>query len=116
MEVRVNLVLLAVLIGLFAAGQASDPVAALDPDDAATQELAAMEDAFARQPGDVPLARELADRYLELEKPGLAIAALGAADVSLLDDPMVAHRLARAYESSGRMLDALATARLARAR
>ncbi len=34
----------------------------------------------------------------------------------LLEQPAVAHQLARAYEDSGRLLDALATADLARAR
>ncbi len=116
MEIRVNLALLAVLGLVWMALSADEPVAALDPDEPATRELAALEDGFARDRGDAVLARALSTRYLEMDRPGLAIASLRAADPALQQDPMIAHRLAQAYEQTGRMLDALATADLALAR
>jgi hypothetical protein len=116
MEIRLNLVLLGVLGLTWLAMTPADPVAALDPDAAETRELALLEDQFAASPNDVLLARHLSSRYLELDRPGLAIAALRSADPTLLEDPTVAHRLAQAYERTGRMLDAVATAELAVAR
>ncbi len=116
MEIRLNLVLLGVLGLTWLAMTPADPVAALDPDSAETRELAMLEDQFAQHPSDVLLARHLASRYLELDRPGLAIAALRAADPAVLEDPTVAHRLAQAYEHTGRLLDAVATAELALAR
>jgi len=116
LEIRLNLVLLATLGVAWAALSGSDPVAALDPESAETRELAMLEDEFARDRGDVLMARHLSSRYLELDRPGLAIAALSAADAAVLEDPSVAHRLAQAYESTGRLDDALATAELAVAR
>jgi hypothetical protein len=116
LEIRLNLVLLATLGIAWAALSPSEPVAALDPASAETRELAMLEDEFARDRSDVLMARHLSSRYLELDRPGLAIAALHAADPAVLEDPSVAHRLAQAYESTGRLDDALATAELAVAR
>ena len=113
MEIRVNVVLLTVLACAWAALSSADPVAALDPEAPSTQALASMEDRFSAHPADLHLARALADAYLEVGRPGLAVAALRAADPALLEDPALAHRLAQAYERSGRVLDALATADLA---
>lgn len=116
MEWRVNVLFLGVL-ALAALGLTpSGPVSALDPRDPSTRELADLEDALARDGHDVDLAQRLAERYLELDRPGLAVAALRAADPAVLEHPVVAHRLAQAYEASGRILDAEATARLALAR
>ncbi len=116
MEIRLNLVLLGVLGVCWAALSPSDPVSALDPESAETRELAMLEDEFALDRSDVLMARHLSSRYLELDRPGLAIAALRAADPAVLEDPTVVHRLAQAYESTGRLDDALATAELAVAR
>jgi len=113
MEIRVNVVLLAVLTCAWSALSSADPVAALDPAAPSTRALASLEDDFAAHPADLRLARALADSYLEVGRPGLAVAALRSADPALLEDPMLAHRLAQAYERSGRVLDALATADLA---
>lgn len=113
MEIRVNVVLLSVLACVWAGLSAADPVAALDPRAPSTHALAQLEDAFAANSGDLQLARELATSYLDVGRPGLAVAALRSADPALLEDPMLAHRLAQAYERSGRVLDALATADLA---
>jgi hypothetical protein len=113
MEVRLNL-LVVVLLGLsWAHLTASTPVASFEPRSSASRELAALEDAFAHAPDDVVLARQLAETYLDLGRPGLAIAALRSGDPTLLEHPLVAHRLAQAYEASGRVLDAYSTADLA---
>ncbi len=116
MEIRVNAVLLGALAIIWCLLTPSSPVAALDPDAASTHALAHLEDAFARNPSDRALAGRLANRYMALSQPGLAIAALRSADPSLLQDPMLTSRLAQAYEASGRTLDALDTAKLARSR
>lgn len=116
MEVRVNLVILGALVALWAGLSATEPAAAMDPAAPTTAELEALEDRFADDPTDHALALQLAESYLEIDQPGLAIAAIRSADASLLDRPMLAHRLAQAYEQSGRMLDAYATADLAAAR
>jgi hypothetical protein len=116
MEIRINLVLMAALGLAWAGLTAAEPVAALDPGADETRHLAILEDAFAQDRSDPVLARELAERYLEIEQPGLAVATIRAADPALLEDPLLAHRLAQAYEKSGRVLDAMATADLALAR
>jgi tetratricopeptide (TPR) repeat protein len=116
MEVRVNLALLVVLAVVWGALCSTEPVAAMDPHDPQTQDLARLEDALAARPTDARLAERLAERYLDLGEPGLAVAALRSADPSVLEDPLTAHRLAQAYEQSGRVSDALATANLALAR
>ena len=113
MELRINVVLLSILACAWATLSTSEPAAALDPASPATRALAALEDDFAVHPGDLRLARALSTAYLEVDRPGLAVAALRAADPTLLEDPTLAHRLAQAYERSGRVLDALATADLA---
>ena len=113
LESRLNLLLGLVLLLAFASLTAAAPRAMFAPENPGTRELARMEDSVARNPSDLALVRRLADIYLELERPGLAIATLRAADPGLMEHPMVAHRLARAYESVGRLEDAVATAELA---
>lgn len=115
-ECRLNLAMGAVLAVIWAAQMARQPAALLPVSDHRAAELESLEDAFARDPGDHELARRLTDAYLELDRPGLAVAALRSAPSGLLADPLLAHRLAQAYEASGRLLDALATADLALAR
>jgi len=115
-ETEFNIFLLACLAVGFASLTVADPVAALDPGSVSVQRLAALEDAAAQHPDDAVFARELAEFYLELHRPGLAVAALSAVDESVREHPMVAHRLAQAYEASGRLGDAESTAQLALAR
>ena len=55
-------------------------------------------------------------RGSRLDQPALAVTALSSADPEVREDPAVLHRLAQAYEETGRMEDALATADLAVAR
>jgi len=116
MEWRWNAVFLVSMGAIWAGMTTAKPVSSLDPRGESTRELAALEDAYAHEPTDADLARTLADTYLELGRPGLAIATLRAGDPAILEHPMVAHRLAQAYEASGRVLDAYATADLALAR
>lgn len=116
MEIRLNIVLLGTLTIAWATLSADRPAAAIQPDDPARGELAELEDRFARDRTDVVVARRLSTKYLEMDRPGLAIATLRSASPELLDDPLLAHRLAQAYETTGRVLDAHATARLALAR
>lgn len=115
-EIGLSVVLLGGLWATHRTLTADAPVAALAPRSAATAELAALEDAFARDPGDAAVVRELSDTYLSLGQPALTIAVLRGASSELLEDPVLAHRLARAYEHSGRLHDAIATASVAMAR
>lgn len=114
MELRLNLVLMVVL-GLLWMGLRTTTPSSLLPDvDHAG--LAALEDAFAHDNGNAKLVAQLADAYLEAEQPALAVVVLRSAKPGTLQQPKLSHRLARAYEDSGRLLDALATADLALAR
>lgn len=116
METKLNLVLLAVLGVSWGAVTLAEPAAALDPTQHATEELAALEDAYAADRSDPELARRLADHYLALSAPQLAVAALNAGAPEVREDPAILHRLAQSYEETGRMEDAVATAELALAR
>ena len=115
MELKVNVVLV-VILGIAWSGLTATSPSAVVHADQNPAGLAELEDAFAHDPADLALARALAGRYLELNKPGLAIATIRAGESDLLYDPVLAHRLARAYESSARVVDALATAEVALAR
>ena len=115
MEVRINLVLLVVLTLSWGSLSVGNPVAAFDPEAAEVQELAFLEDALASDPRNEMLAAHVMGRYIDLGRPGFAIAT-GRSTPGLADDPWVAHRLAQAYEASDRPLDALAMAKLARSR
>lgn len=116
METKLNLVLLGVLGVCWGAVTLAEPAAALDPSQHATDELAELEDAYAADRNDPELARRLADHYLALSSPQLAVAALRASSPAVQEDPAILHRLAQAYEETGRMDDAVGTAELALAR
>jgi hypothetical protein len=115
-EWQVNMAMGAILFGAWASGLARSPEPDMPMAAHQAAPLAALEDAFARNPADRALARRLTEAYLEHDRPGLAVAALRSADAGLLDDPLLVHRLAQAYEASGRVADALATSELALAR
>lgn len=114
MEIRINLLLLAVLGFVWLGLRASAPERIESVADAAP--LAALEDAFAKDRGSADKAERLADAYLALGYGELAVVALRSAHGDVLERPTTALRLARAYERTGRLLDALATADLALAR
>jgi len=105
-ELRFNLLFLGLVALAAMAMTASEPVAALDPHALGTRHLRALEDRFAREPGDHDLALRLAEAYLERDRPELAITALRAADARVLDAPDVVHRLSQAYEAMGRLDEA----------
>jgi hypothetical protein len=113
-EIRVNLVLIGLLalVWLGLRAHAPEQIAAV----ADSAQLADLEDTFARDRADQKALLSLTDAYLESHHPVLAVAVLRAAEPALLEEPVVASQLARAYEYSGRLLDALATADLALAR
>ena len=114
METKLNILIFLGILGATAALHAETPVAALDPEAPETSRLAELEDAFARDPSHGHAAQALADAYLELEQPGLAVAVLQSADGELMREPMFAHRMAQAYEATGHVEDAHATAAFAR--
>lgn len=116
MEVKVNVGILCALGLAWATLTIAEPSAALDPRAQTTRELAQMEDRFARDRRDAGLAEQLADAYLAIDRADLAVATLTSAPADVQSDPAVAHRLARAFEQTGRVPDALATAELALAR
>ena len=111
MEIRVNLVLIAFVALVWLGSYAQTPARLGEPH--AMAQLGALEEEAARHPGDPAALVSLSERYLADGYPLLAITVLRAADSALLEEPVVAHQLARAYENSGRLLDALATADLA---
>jgi hypothetical protein len=116
MEIRLSVVLLAVLLVLASALSASHPTAVELVDAGEATALAILEDSVARKRDDLELTRELAATYLRMGRPGLVIATVRTAPPELSRDPMLTHRLAQAYEASGRVEDAFATAQLAHAR
>ncbi len=116
MELKLNLVLAVVLLLAWTALVPTGPSSVLQAADPEIVRLATLEDAFARSRTDATLARELAETYLEQNRAEQAIVALRRAEPEVLEHPMVAHRLAQAYESVGRLRDAFSTAQLAYAR
>ncbi len=116
LETKVNAVLLGALVVAWGATHLHQPAAALGPSDLGRGHLAELEDRVATDPADASAARDLADAYLSMRQPALAVSVLGAAAPEVREDPAVLHRLAKAYEETGRMDDAHATAELALAR
>jgi hypothetical protein len=116
MEIRVSLVLLVVLVVTGSALSAAGPTALVDPASVEAVQLSQLEDAASAARGDLALTQRLAATYLRYGHPGLAITAVRAAPPEVGRDPVLTHRLAQAYEASGRVEDALGTAELALAR
>lgn len=116
MEVRINAVLGALLLLCWAALTVTEPASTLNPGGRSTRQLARLENDLAHDPGNVEVAQSLAEAYLLLGRPRLVVAALRSPELDLRQAPMLAHRLAQAYEEAGRFEDALATAELALAR
>ena len=116
MEIRLSIGLLGLLLLLASALSAKAPKAVIDPVDPDTVALAALEDQLALERNNLELARRLTSTYLKMGRPGIAIAAVRTMPPEVARDPVLTHRLAQAYEASGRVDDALATAHLARAR
>jgi hypothetical protein len=113
-EIRLNAALIAIagLFWLSLYAHAPLPVASR----ADMAHLTQLEDAFNRDPDNLGALVALSEAYLESAHPQLAVALVRSASTELLEEPAVTHQLATAYEHSGRLLDALATADLALAR
>ncbi len=114
MEIRVNLVLIS-LLGLAWLGlrvQSPERITS----ESASHSLSRLEGRFAQDRADQETLLALTEAYLDSGHPALAVVTLRAAEPALLEEPAVAHQLARAYENGGRLLDALATADLALSR
>ena len=114
LEIRLNaaLIVLAGLLWLALYAHAPGPV--LGRQD--MTHLAELEDAVGRDPENLSALLALSEAYLDGAHPQLALALVLAAPSDLLVEPAVTDQLATAYERSGRLLDALATADLALAR
>lgn len=78
--------------------------------------LQTLEEQFVRSPLDRANTARLAATYLKLGRPQLAIGLVRFISATLREDPAISHQLARAYEATERISDALATADLAYAR
>jgi hypothetical protein len=114
MEVRASaLILLLLVVG--AVGLTAVAPEAVVPQQGFSR-LSQLEDGFAQDPTDVHTASLLAATYVELRRPALAIALIRSVGSRSLEDPHLTHQLARAYEATGRIPDALGTANLAFAR
>lgn len=116
MEIKLSLLLLVMLLFSGAALSAAHPRAVSISRDQDLKHLSELEDEAAAARGDLDVARKLTTAYLRLGYPGLAIATLRSAPPELARDSLLTHRLAQAYEASGRVEDARNTAQLALAR
>ncbi len=127
MELRINLVFVAILGAIALFGRAGEPEWV--DDTRISSSLVAAEDAFFRDLGDagkpgvgakswtkVEDLRELLKAYVDADQPALAVALAGRARAQSRRDPYVTYQLARAYGKLGRFEDAADTARLARTR
>jgi hypothetical protein len=116
MEIKLSLLLLVLLLGSGAALSASHPRAVAASREQDLKVLSTLEDQAALARNDLEVTRTLTTTYLRLGYPGLAIATVRSTSPELARDSLLTHRLAQAYEASGRVDDALNTAQLALAR
>jgi len=116
MEIKLSLLLLALLLISGATLSAAHPKAVGTVRDHDQQALSELEDAAALSRTNLDVARRLTTLYLRLGQPGLAIATVRSAPPDVARDAVLTHRLSQAYEASGRVDDALNTAQLAQAR
>jgi hypothetical protein len=70
--------------------------------------VGALETRAASNPADAAALRELAQAYLDMQQPGLAVGAIERAAPATRDEPTVVHLYARALLDQGRSVDALA--------
>lgn len=74
-------------------------------------ELAALEDAAARAPGDTEAVRALVRGYIERDEPGLAVAALQRSPAAAVESPAATDLAAIAYLNAGLGTAALSMSR-----
>lgn len=104
------------VVALFVGVTPQEPERIWAADGAELQRISDLETRFEGDRGDPDLAAELADEYLHLQDPELAVAALRSLESEAQRDPVVQHRLALAYADMGQISDAVASARLASSR
>lgn len=76
-----------------------------------TGPVATLENKVAANPQDPKATRELAQAYLDIRQPGMAIGTIERAIPSVRQEPTVEHLYARALLEQGRSQDALAAER-----
>lgn len=76
-------------------------------DSSHTGPVARLEKKAAATPSDPAALRELAQAYLDIRQPGMAIGAIERAPLSIRAEPTVEHLYARALLDQGRSADAL---------
>lgn len=69
--------------------------------------VGALEEQAASHPTDAAALRELAQAYLDIHQPGMAVGVIERAPSALRDEPAVEHLHARALLDQGRSADAL---------
>lgn len=77
-------------------------------DSSHTGPVATLEKKVASAPNDPKATRELAQAYLDIRQPGMAIGVIERASQQVRDEPTVEHLYARALLEQGRSQDALA--------
>lgn len=110
MELRLNLVFLALVISSASALTASEPMAALDPKALSTRTLGRLEDAFARAPSEREPLLALIEAYVEANRPEMVVATVARALPPARTAPETQHQLARAHESLGQFREASSAA------
>jgi hypothetical protein len=73
-----------------------------------SERVSVLEAKVAAVPHDAPALRDLAQAYLDIHQPGMAIGAIERAAVDTRQEPTVEHLYARALLEQGRSADALA--------
>ena len=71
----------------------------------------ALEVQVAMAPGDAMRRRDLAQAYLDVQAPGLAVGVIESAPAAVQTSPLIEHVYARALLDEGRSVDALAAER-----
>lgn len=84
--------------------------------EAQTDGMALLEDRAAATPNDPARVKELGQAYLDARQPGMALAVVERAPVTVRRDPTIEHLYARALLDQGRSADALAAERRVLAR
>ncbi|MDF2694425.1 MAG: hypothetical protein K0S65_2808 [Labilithrix sp.] len=77
-------------------------------DSSHTGRVGSLETKVAASPNDPAALRDLAQAYLDIRQPGMAVGAIERANVSVREEPTVEHLYARALLDQGRSADALA--------
>lgn len=80
-------------------------------DSKSSEAVRALEVQVAMAPGDAVRRRDLAQAYLDVQAPGLAVSVVESAPPAVRTSPLIEHVYARALLDEGRSVDALAAER-----